>query len=150
MTVVRRFTPEVRLKTLLAEPGGLKVGQALQRAEEGIESIRGDCLTAIDRKIEEISQSALTDANDARIYTLANEVFAEAGVFKLDEISAVAHSLCELLSVGDSDKLPREAIRVHCDAMRALRSPAIAANKQMRDLVLGELRGLSQRFASGA
>jgi hypothetical protein len=149
MTEVRKFHPEVRLKKLLSEAGGITAGQALDRANDGIESIREDCLAAVDGKLTQLS-TLLTTEGERRglaMYKCANEVFAEAGVFGLAELSAAAHSLCSLLANVDEARLPRPAIQVHIDAMRALRRPDVAGDKNARAAVLSGLRGLAKRQA---
>ena len=150
MSVVRKFHPEVRLKRLLAASGGIRPQDALARAEQGLEDIRAHCLDAIDAKIEKIMNLA-KDGEPGYLrqcYNVANEVFAEAGAFQLDELSAAAHSLCSLTSGPECDNIPVKAIIVHVDAMRALRTPAMASNRDLRRAVLAELRGLASRIAT--
>src|SRR5690606_32954866 len=97
---------------MLAEPGGMRVSDALRRADQGLADIRDRCLSAIDQKIEEIlsaSKSGAPSAMDS-CYRLSNEIYAEAGVFGLVELSGVAHSLCTLLAEAELNRIPREAI----------------------------------------
>lgn len=146
----RFFQPAVRLKERLVEPGGMRVSDALRRADRGLLEIRDRCLSAIDQKIEEIlavSKSGAPTAMD-RCYRLSNEIYAEAGVFGLVELSGVAHSLCTLLAESELDRIPREAVAVHVDALRALRSAAVAENKQLRTAVVAELRALTARIST--
>lgn len=152
MSVRRKFTPEVRLKKLLGESGGVKVRDALAAANAGIESLRGRCMTAIDVKIENIAQHARAgdQASLKACYRYANEIYSEAAMYELKELSAAAHSLCDLLSVGEIERVPAEAIRVHVDSMRVLRSPMMSDNAAMRETVLAELRALSKRFAAAS
>lgn len=142
---MRKFYPEVRLRRLLKESGGSRREDMIDRAAERLEEIRAKCLTAIDAKVERVSGLALSTSDEGieLCYDLSNEIFAEAGTFDLTELSAAAHSLCSLLSAGNA---PAGAIRVHVDAMRALRRPEIAGNKHMRAAVLAELRGLVDRI----
>jgi hypothetical protein len=148
MTRPRFFFPEVRLKRLLAEPGGVSASEALNRAEEAIESVRASCLVAIDAKIAAIATYVEGSPElTRRCYVLANEIYAEAGALGLSELSNVSHNLCELLSLGATSGVPRPTVMVHADAMRALRSPAISANQQLRAAVVAELHHLTARFA---
>lgn len=151
MTVVRRFQPEVRLKKLLAEPGGITAAQALERAGQGLDDIRAASLTAIDEKLERLAALAGSDQSDrvALMYKCANEVFAESGAFGLIELSAAAHSLCSLLSAADAAHPPTAAVLVHIDAMRALRRPDVSGDKAARAAVLSGLRGLAKRQSGG-
>lgn len=152
MSVVRSFVPEVRLKRLLGAGGGIRAEEALAGAERQLEEIRSACLAGIDAKIELVSALSADDAPAAheRCYVTSNEIFAEAGVFGLTELSAVAHSLCSLLSAADRNKVPKAAIKVHVDAMRVLRTPSVAQHQQMRQAVLSELQALARRLALAA
>lgn len=145
---VRYFHPEVRLKKLLAEAGGVRAGVALERAAAGLQSIREDCLAAVDGKIGRLTELIASEEQDrfAMSYPLANEIFAEAGAFELHELSAVALSLCALLAAPDVARIPIKAITVHVDAMRALRKPEIAGSAALRKAVLGELQALAVRY----
>lgn len=150
MTSVRKFYPEVRLKKLLSEAGGMTAGEAMERADAKLEEIRDDCLSAVDTKLTELSTLVRSEqvGRGARMYRCANEIFAEAGTFGLVELSAAAHSLCSLLARAEEAKLPEASVQVHIDAMRALRNPDVAGNKVARAAVLSGLRGLAQRAAT--
>lgn len=150
MTVVRKFHPEVRLKKLLAEPGGVTIGQAITSATEKLEDIREHCLAGIDQKVAQLASLSLTRSDDnlETTYWVANEVFAEAGALGLSQLSAAAHSLCSLLAVSDQTQVPQSAIIVHTDALRALRNPSVADDKAACDAVLAGLRGLTARLAA--
>jgi chemotaxis protein histidine kinase CheA len=150
MSVVRTFHPEVRLKKLLVEPGGMKAGDALYQATERLDDIREDCLSAVDAKIEALTLRAQSE-DETRledIYRTANEIFAEAGAFGLGELSAAAHSLCSLVATGAKTRAANAAISVHIDAMRVLRNPDIAGDAAARAAVIAGLRGLGARLAA--
>lgn len=150
MTVVRKFHPEVRLKKLLAAPGGISVSQALERAAEKLEDIREHCLAGIDAKVEQLVVLSQTRNEDnlETSYWVSNQIFAEAGALGLTELSAAAHSLCSLLSVEDQSVVPQAAIAVHVDALRALRNPQVAGDKAACGAVLKGLQGLTSRMAA--
>ncbi len=150
MTIVRNFTPDVRLKKMLAEPGGVSVARALERATGNLETIRETCVAAIDAKVEQMAMLAQSQDQgrlDA-IYRVSNEVFGEAGTFGLAELSVAAHSLCSLLSTADQAKVPLAAISVHLDAMRLLRKPEMAGDAAARGAVLAGLRGMTKRLVA--
>ena len=152
MSKARFFFPDVRLKRLLREPGRITIGEALARADGAIDGMRDACLQSIDQKIAEIGALDQDDVSDTngRCYTLSNEIYAEAGMIKLTELSDVAHNLCDLLSAGGKQGASTRAIRVHVDAMRALRSPAASASSELRRAVLGELHRLTAHLATHA
>lgn len=148
MTVVRKFHPEVRLKKMLAEPGGMKVSQALEQAASNLEEIKEDCLLAIDEKIAQLAVLFEKGGEDEleRSYYVANEIFAEAGAFEQKEVSAAAHSLCVLLSADDLAALPKAALAVHVDTLRALRSQALSGDAKMRGAVLAQLQAMTAKL----
>ncbi len=150
MTVVRKFTPDVRLKQVLNEPGGMTVSSALGRASDNMDSIRDACLTAVDAKIDTLMAFARSQDSDrhAKLYRTANEIFGESGAFGLAELSLAAHSLCSLLAAAEQTRVPDQAIVVHIDAMRALRRPEVAGDKTARGAVLAGLRGLTAKLAA--
>jgi len=148
MTVVRTFHPEVRLKQIINEGVGVRAEAALERAELELQSIRENCVAAIDGKVERLIDLLSNGDREAfpAAYEISNEVFAEAGVFRIAELSAVAQSLCVLLSAHDPARVPLKAVSVHLDAMRALRKPEVADNLPLRKAVLAELRTLAAHF----
>lgn len=148
MTVVRRFRPEIRLVKLLATPGGVTVTEALEQASAQLETIRESCMLALDEKLDALTSFAAqyaTIERDEAMYLLSNQIFGESGGFGLDELSAVAHSLCTLLDTGNRAATRAAIIRVHIDAMRALRHPDMAGDKAARAAVLSGLRNLTAR-----
>jgi hypothetical protein len=147
VSIVRKFQPEVRLKKLLAQPGGIRFASAIERADEIVESMRDEGMRQIDAKIEKLASFGTDDESLDSVYQIANEVFAEAGMYGLSEISEVARNLCQLVSARKPDiSFPSQAIRVHTDSMRLLRSPTVAANAAMRKQVLEELRKLAEKY----
>jgi hypothetical protein len=150
MSVVRRFRPENRLAKLIATPGGVTIADALQQASVELESIRESCMDALDEKLRLLTllnAEPTTPARDESMYYISNEVFGEAGVFGLEELSSVAYSLCTMLDAGERAPTRGAIIRVHIEAMRALRHPDMAGDKTARAAVLAGLRGLTARYA---
>lgn len=150
MTAVRKFYPKVRLRQMFGVADGVRVGDAIERANLALEDIRDKCIAAIDDKVERAALLADSSAPEDRatLFDLSNEIFSEAGTFGLNELSAVAHSLCRLL--GANETAPKAAVCVHTDSLRALRRPAIAGNKMLRAAVLKELEALGSRLAQQA
>lgn len=147
MSRVRKYRPDVRLQSLLKRPGGLTVEEALANAERRLESLRGQCTDAVDAKIEVIAGLAVADGYDvAAIYALADEIFALAGTFGMSHVSRAAYSLCALLS-SDEGARKSAAIRVHVEALRALRNPEVASDAPAAARVLEGLVAVSKRYA---
>ncbi|HYD88814.1 MAG TPA: hypothetical protein VEA80_15170 [Vitreimonas sp.] len=147
MTLLRSYRPEVRLQQMLARPGGLSIEQALANAQQGVETLRSQCTAAVDATIAKIC--ALTtegaEKNAKTIYALADEVFALAGTFDMTDVSKAAYSLCALLASEEGAK-KGAAIRVHVEALKALRNPLVAADANARTKVLEGLVNVSKRY----
>ncbi|MES1199523.1 MAG: hypothetical protein ABUS48_06050 [Pseudomonadota bacterium] len=112
---------------------------AVARAHDGIAEVREAGVAAVDDKIAAILLMG-ADAPEAT-YRLSNEIFAEAGAFDLAEVSAAAFSLCCLLSSARGAGSP-EAIRVHLNALRALRRADAPAG-----VILAGLSAIVARYA---
>jgi hypothetical protein len=138
---VKKFHPEIRLKKLLSVPGGVKAGDALQRAESNIEALRPAGLAAIEKKVAEIA--AADPSNDLFLYQRSNELISDAGTLGLTELEAVARSFCDLMSrEGD---ISQAEVAVHRNAMRALMTPELAGDADARAAVVVGLKKLSAR-----
>ncbi len=120
----------------------------LKRADENLDAIRAECLDALDRHLEQITQlraqsgaAPSAEIKDA-IYQLASDIHGVAGVFGLEALGEAAFSLCELADrLRRSDRWSQDAIDVHISALRLLRHPESAddSNQVLRGLyqVLG-------------
>jgi hypothetical protein len=154
MTHVRTHQVENRLATAMSAPGGVSAAEAVKRAEQAVEEVRGACMEALDAKIAEIDVATALEtfsasaADMARVYTLANEILSEAGAFGLMELSEAGLSLCELTAhwrKGGADVAP---VRVHVAAMKALRREDVAADQTLRANVLDGLRKVTAKIAA--
>lgn len=150
MTVVRRFNPENRLAKLIELPGGLSIAEALRGAADAIESVREECVAALDEKIAALDSTARAPSFDgaqmARLYALSCEVLDEAGAIDLPDLSAAGRSLCDLLVAGAQEgRQSALAVRVHVDAMKTLRHPEMAGAPELRAAVLAGLRDVTEK-----
>jgi hypothetical protein len=155
MTVVRTFRPENRLAKAVDRPGGVTVADAISRASEQLEAVRGECMGALDEKIALIealtSSTAFSSCGEdiRRVYDLANEILNEAGVFALMELSEAGRSLCDLTGGARKDAaLDLRAIRVHVAAMKSLRRPEVHGDAATRAAVLEGLRQVTAKVAA--
>lgn len=149
--MVKTFHPENRLAKLIKLPGGVTLADAMVHANRNLASVRETCLAGVDEKIGAM-EAMISDAPPARadlagVYRLANEIFAEAGAFAQNELSAAAHSLCELTSPDHSGVRGWEPVRVHIASMRLLRSPALAEDERQRQALVAGLQKISSRAA---
>ena len=130
MSTVMRVPWTNRLTKMIQEPGGVRVGDALEAAQTNLDSIRDSCLQSIDARLEELEQlhqqTRAGDASELRdeIYSRAADIHSVAGVFGLAELGQAAFSLCDLVdrlrSLGRWDQ---QAVAVHLNALRLFRNP---------------------------
>ncbi len=138
---VKKFHPEIRLKKLLAVPGGTKAGDAVERATGNVEAMRPAGMAAIEFKIAEIA--AADASNDLFLYQRSNEIVSDAGTLGLIELESVARSFCDLLSRDGAIAVAE--VDVHRNALRALVTPALAGDASARAAVVAGLKRLSTR-----
>lgn len=149
MTAIRMFKPNVRLAKLAVEPGGIRVGDAVRRAGENLNTIRASSLTAIDQFIDSLDRWVASKSGEdvGANYKTAKEVFGLAGTYGLAELSLAAHSLCEMLAHGKvaAHSVPWAHVKVHVDAMKKLRQPALDGDVNARKAIIEGLRMVSAR-----
>lgn len=103
MTVITHSRRKSRLATMIDSAGGVTVGVALTRARDNIDKLRGKALEEVTRHIGELAAlqqpSTLDEKAESlrRIYQSANHVIDAASPFGLEEICAVAVSLCDMV-----------------------------------------------------
>jgi len=118
------------LSALVAKPGGIRVGAALEKADQNLAAIREDCLAGFDQQLAELvslnqpGQPAPSDEARRETYRVANEMYGLAGVFGLVEFGQAAYSLCELVDrLGALGRWHQPAVDVHVAALMLLRRP---------------------------
>ena len=143
---------ENRLGKVVREPGGVRMGEALDQAGKNLGSIQEDCLRVMDGQIEEMERLCAEggrqppDAIKDRLYDLANDILAVAGTFELKELGQASFCLCELVDrLRTGGKWNQAAIEVHLSAFRLLRNPDPSAD---RSSVIKGLMGLTERVAA--
>lgn len=154
MTKPRIYQPERRFAQKANAPGGITIGEALQRADKNVAVQRNRYLGVVDAKLKvAVELAASEDANRlVELRSTASEVSDLAGVYELDELCAAATSLRHLLStlIVAGGEPPWAAIRVHMDAMVSLRRDDIGANPQARAAVIEGLRKVVARHGGEA
>lgn len=151
MTVITHSRRKSRLAGLIDSAGGITVGAALTRARANISELRDRALVEVTRHIGKLaSLQQPTTAEDKaeslrRIYQSANHVIDAASPFGLEEISAVASSLCDMVdrAAGRTD-FDWRILQVHIQALQLLDAlPDEAAAE--RDAVTSHLAGMVAR-----
>lgn len=148
MTVTKRKF-ENRLSKLIKLPGGKTVEEATQDAETNMDSIRGKILTAMDKKVQHLLDSAAAvtlDPNPQALtdcYNVANEIFSIAGAYGKAQMGEAAYSLCELIDRSrEAGKWSDPAFQAHMDALRLMRHDETEGGQEARKVVLAGLKSV--------
>jgi hypothetical protein len=154
--IVIRRNPVNRLAALIRKPGGISVAEALQAAQDNLNSVREQCLSVMDEKLGEIAgivsrcKENPADADLKALYALGNDVLEVAGVFGMNPLSEAAFSLCDLL---DRFKTLRRysypALVVHLQALQALRASPDEPGPEAKTMLDGLRRVVDTIARSG-
>lgn len=135
-----------RLATLVHQPGGLVIDEAIDAANANLELIRGPMVQRIEVMVERMQAigAVLESDLDAEaldeLYTLANSVVGMAGVFGLECLGQVSCSLCTLIDhLRTSTVWDGRALCVHMDSLRLLR-PGTMQDLAQQDAIVAALR----------
>jgi hypothetical protein len=122
MSVVRKFHVKARLATLIRQPGGMHVGEALKRGEAALAAQREGCLVHIDAALERIEGLIATPGYDPEVvYEASADIVALCAVFTDDSLASVSRSLCELIDrASEGGTLDDRSVQVHLASMRLL------------------------------
>ena len=122
MTKVRKFRVKTRLSSMIKEPGGIHVSEALKRGEAVIASRVDDYLNEIDVCIAGIEANFADPKGDPEeMYRLATNIVTLCAVLPDPALSEVGRSLCELIDqTGETGRRNPQAIQVHIASMKLL------------------------------
>ena len=138
MTVITHARRKSRLARMIDSPGGISVGVALTRARDNIDKLRGKALEEVTRHIGELAAlqqpSTLDEKAESlrRIYQSANHVIDAASPFGLEELCAVAVSLCDMVdrAAGETG-FDWRILSVHIQSLQLLNTlPAEAVEQR--------------------
>lgn len=148
MTVTKRKF-ENRLAKLIKLPGGKTVEEAMADAEANLESIRDKVLSAMDKKIQKLLDSATAVKADpspealTECYNISNEIFGLATTFGKAQMGEAAYSLCELIDRSkEAGKWSNPAFEAHMNALRLLRFDETDEDREVRKVVLEGLKSV--------
>lgn len=147
------YKPETRLKAMVNRSDGLRVGEAVKKAEANVQSYKATGVASMDEKIIQLVEicermrQSVTEADERKVYLLSNDIFDAAGMFGEPELSEAAYSLCEMIG-NRAERVPLswEAVNVHISSMRLLRQSASDADVATRQAVLQGLRKVTARI----
>lgn len=122
MSTVRKFRVKTRLSSMIKEPGGIHISEALKRGEEVIASQTEVCLDQIDVCIARI-EALFGDPNHdpEEMYRLSTDIVTLCAVLPDPALSEVARSLCELIDqASETGRRKPQAVQVHIASMKLL------------------------------
>lgn len=151
MSTVQTFFPKNRLVPALkaAEPRTVK--EALERAENNLRQIAGECVDHVGKTLDALdaAMAAWPDKAEAEslavIYDVSQCLIGVSTFAHLPELDRAATSLCDVIdSMVTSGRTRREPIDVHVSAMRLLSHDAPGVD---RARILDGLLKVRTRFA---
>ncbi|HEX3367475.1 hypothetical protein [Phenylobacterium sp.] len=149
MSLARTFKVENRLAKIARSPGGKSIDEAVRGAEQRIESVRDQCVSALSTKADQLSALASGDRGAGAaetmegLYNISNAIFGVAGVYELDALAEAACSLCDLLhGFRNGEPVNWSAVDVHVDGIRLLAT----GRSEGAVSVLAGLRQVRARF----
>lgn len=123
MSKFRKFQAETRLASIISEPGGMLLSDALRRGESVIANLSEACIDEIDvciQKVEEIFADPNGDLEE--IYRLATDIVTLCAVLPDQALAEVARSLCKLIDLStETGRRHPDAVQVHIESMKLLR-----------------------------
>ena len=154
MSAVRIFTPEVKLAKLLRAPGGLRVSEAVERAGQGLEGLKTECLAELQGVLAAAEACAARagptydPALAAELYAIVAKPIGVPSVCGLKPVDTALISLSDLLDyLKGRQSWDANAVAVHLRAFRLLLHTEGAADGAGTAAILAGLRQVSQRYA---
>ena len=156
MSAVKRIRVKNRLAAVVRMPGGKTVAEAVAGAEAQLETIKDDCVAAVDNILKSMGEAAAplqkapTADGMGDLYDLSNELIGIAGIAGLGPVGDAAFSFCELLDkFMEGAAWNWQAVAVHMNGLKLLRAMGEQMGEAERDQVLDGLRAVTRRIASG-
>lgn len=135
-----------RLATLVHQPAGLSLDEAIVAADANLNLIRGTVVREIEVMVERMQAIGAAPQTDLdaqslnELYALANSVVGMAGVFGMECLGQVSFSLCALLDhMRSAAEIDGRALKVHMDSLRLLR-PGTLQDLAQQDAIVAALR----------
>lgn len=147
------YEVETKLKSMVNRSDGIRVSEAVKKAEANVQSYKATGVASMDEKINQLVEicermrSGINEADERKVYLLSNDIFDAAGMFGEPELSEAAYSLCEMIG-NRAERVPLswDAVNVHISSMRLLRQSASDADAAPRQAVLQGLRKVTARI----
>lgn len=156
MSAVKRIRVKNRLAAVVRTPGGKTVAEAVAGAEAQLDSIKGECVAAVDAILASMAEvsaglkSAPNPEGVSDLYDLSNEMIGIAGIAGHPSVGDAAFSFCELLDgFMETGGWNWPAVAVHLNGLKLLRAMGDQLGEAERDQVLDGLRKVVRRTAAG-
>lgn len=124
MSTVRKFRVQTRLASMIREPGGIHISEALKRGDEVIAAQTDKFLDQIDACLASIETLFADPGHDPEeMYRLSTDIVSLCAVLPDPSLADVARSLCELIDqAGETGRgRPKaDAVQVHIASMKLL------------------------------
>ena len=154
MTVITHARRKSRLAKLIDSAGGVTVGVALTRARQNSSALRVRGLEEVTRHIDVLAALEAPTDPDAtvrslqQIYISANHVIDAAHPFELDEICAVALSLCDMVDRASVDGAAFDwrIMAVHIQSLRLLNTLPADAVKEREQVTTHLAEMVARKF----
>ena len=142
MTTVRKFRAKTRLSSIIKEPGGIHVSEALKRGEAAIAVQSETTLDLIDVALARIEALLVDPKSDPEeMYRCSTDIVGLCAVLPDRALSEVARSLCEMLDhSSETGRLKPQAVQVHIASMKLLHRTGLDA--QASQEILESLTGM--------
>lgn len=148
MTVITHSRRKSRLAGMIDGAGGVAVGVALTRARDNISKLRGKATQEVSRHIAELAALQQPTTPDEktetlrRIYQSGNHIIDAASPFGLEEIFAVASSLCDMVDRAAGEHgFDWRILSVHIQSLQVLNTLPAEAVEQ-REAVSAQLASM--------
>jgi hypothetical protein len=155
MSSVQIEYPKLRLATQLKEAGGMTVADAVEEAQSGLEELRPECKTELQRSVRAAEDllakfpPAFAPEPLQELYVVASRAVGLGAICQSPASDAALVSLCDLLDrLATSRRWDPPAITVHVQTLQLLAFNIGGVNDpKMTSKVLAGLKKVSDRYA---
>ena len=135
------------LQRQMARPGGLTIEEAVERAEQGLESHRGRIMEVLQAQVELLNSLCRRRPSqaDGEVYALASALVDLAGFLEIPPFYTAAYSLCEAthqMTAAKTWSWPE--VEVHAHALTLILANDCRGGEAIDQLLAG-LHALVQR-----
>lgn len=152
----RIHTPDIPLGRLIRMPGGKNVGQALEDAEKGLQSLRGESMKELQRVLEKAgdyysrAEGKFNPLLVNAFYDLINGAIGLPTVGKDRAIDSMLVSLADLLDYyRTSGEWGDKSVQVHLSTFQLLLRTEGARDSEGTAAILSGLQKVSRKAARG-